>query len=209
MLGLCLNFLVPPHLLYERKQRLREVFSSFNSSAWDDSVVSLGTTGLYLRVSLVSLLHGMKRKTTRKKIGMARPEPWKKENIKQPSILSQKTRTWKAISRYIRSKEPSCITCNRPTTETGHFIHNGDKPNKNLGGNALWYNTKNLHGQCAYCNRHRMGNTALYALKLIERYGNGIIEELHVLHQTPYKWHLNELQVIEAYFNEAYEQLQA
>lgn len=134
--------------------------------------------------------------------------PWKNQ-VKQPSILSQKTRTWKAISLYIRTLEPACITCNRPTTETGHFIHNGDKPNKNLGGNELWYDIRNLHGQCAYCNRHRMGNTALYALKLVERYGNDVIAELHKAHQTPKKWRISELQALERHFNELYEQLQS
>ena len=130
--------------------------------------------------------------------------PWKKV-VKLPSILSQKTKTWKALSRYVRLLEKTCITCGKPTTEAGHFIHNGDKPNKNLGGNALWYDLRNIHGQEAYCNRHRMGNTALYALKLIERYGNGIIEELHHLHQTPKKWTIIELQEKEQYFNEMYE----
>lgn len=134
--------------------------------------------------------------------------PWKKV-VKLPSILSQKTKTWKALSRYIRLLEKTCITCTRPSTETGHFIHNGDKPNKNLGGNALWYDLRNLHAQDPYCNRHRMGNTALYALKLIERYGSDVIAELHILHQTPKKWSISELQAKERYFNELYDQLQA
>ncbi len=134
--------------------------------------------------------------------------PWKAQ-VKLPSTLSQKTRTWKALSRYIRALEKTCITSNHPTTEAGHFIHNGDKPNKNLGGNALWFDLRNIHGQCPYCNRHRMGNTALYALRLIERYGNGIIEELHRLHQTPHKWSILELQKKEQYFNSLYDQLKA
>lgn len=113
------------------------------------------------------------------------------------SILSAKTRAWKAIGAFIRSEEKHCCTCGAVGTEVGHFKHNGDKPNKNLGGNELWYFRKNLHLQCGRCNRWMSGNLAEYAVFLEEKYGAGILQEIQRLYNKPKKWTIPELLEIE------------
>lgn len=140
------------------------------------------------RKSSIRSKKGLKRSGFAK---IAGKKPKKKDSKR--GILALKTRAWSAFAKYIRNRDRSCFTCGHPTTEAGHFIHNSDKANKTLRGNALWYNEKNVHGQEAYCNRHRGGNTALYAAKLIEKYGDGIIQELHHLYQTRKEWAREEV----------------
>lgn len=108
------------------------------------------------------------------------------------STKTAKTMAWTALSRYVRKLEPICVTCGGYTSDAGHYIHNSDKPNKQLGGNALWYDIRNIHGQCSKCNRHYSGRLDVYAEYLEDLYGFGIIQELRELYQTPRKWTIQE-----------------
>lgn len=115
---------------------------------------------------------------------------------KHSGVYSAKFRAWSAISRYVRYIEPRCVTSNHPTTEAGHWQHNSDKPNKQLGGNALWYDIRNIHGQCGFCNRWRNGEGAKYSLFLVQKYGHGVVEELQTLYNTRKMWSIAELDAI-------------
>ena len=116
------------------------------------------------------------------------------------NVLTAKTKAWKALSRYVRSIEKHCCTCGAPATEAGHYKHNSDKPNKQLGGNALWYDIRNIHGQCGRCNRWMSGNLSAYALFMEEKYGTGILQELQKLYYQTRKWTVVEiLEVAELY----------
>lgn len=114
------------------------------------------------------------------------------------TIKGAKQKAWNAIARYVRSIEPRCCTCGNPTTEAGHFLHNSDKTNQQLGGNELWYDIRNIHGQCGTCNRWKSGNGSVYAHFLIEKYGDGIIKELYSKFRTPKKWTVKELLDVES-----------
>lgn len=109
------------------------------------------------------------------------------------AVSGAKQKAWEAIARYVRTIEPRCCTCGAPTTEAGHFLHNSDKENKQLGGNALWYDIRNIHGQCGRCNRYRSGNLAHYGYFLDEKYGEGTRQELRRLFNTPRKWTIPEI----------------
>ncbi len=109
------------------------------------------------------------------------------------SVKTAKKKAWEALARYVRTIEPACCTCGAPTTEAGHYQHNSDKQNKQLGGNELWYEIRNIHGQCGTCNRWKSGNLAPYALFMEEKYGAGIIQELNRLYRTPRKWTIPEI----------------
>jgi len=111
-----------------------------------------------------------------------------------------KKKAWTAFARYIRNRDPNCVTCGHPTTEAGHFLHNSDKKNKQLGGNALWYDEQNVHGQCGVCNRWKSGNLASYSLFLEDKYGHGIIQELYTKFRTSRKYTIEELLDIEEYY---------
>lgn len=113
-----------------------------------------------------------------------------------------KKKAWSAFSRYIRQRDPYCASCGKPTTEAGHYLHNSDKKNQQLGGNKLWYSEKNVNGQCGYCNRWMSGNLAPYTLYLEEKYGLGIVQELYKEFRTVKKWTIPELLEIERIYNE-------
>ncbi len=116
--------------------------------------------------------------------------------VRLPSIKSLKRRAWTAFAKWTRTRDRRCITCGSPTTEAGHFIHNSDKINNVLGGNALWYDERNINGQCTYCNCYRGGRLDVYAEKLEQKYGYGIIQELRKLYQTPKKWTREDLSTV-------------
>lgn len=109
-----------------------------------------------------------------------------------------KKKAWAAFSRFIRNRDPLCITCGNPATQAGHFLHNSDKKNKQLGGNELWYDEQNVHGQCSQCNLFKSGNLGIYSVKLIEKYGPDIIPSLYKKFRTPKKYTVADLLAIEA-----------
>lgn len=123
--------------------------------------------------------------------------PKKNSSTRSISIRSAKLRAWQAIAAYVRKRDPYCVTCGAQTTQAGHWQHNGDKPNKNLGGNLLWYDERNLHGQCSSCNLFKSGNLNTYSLFLERTYGSGILQELNRLYNTPKKWTIEEILEIE------------
>ncbi len=72
-------------------------------------------------------------------------------------------------------EQGNCITCSKSvtkeTSDPGHYISR-----KN---HSVRWNLKNVHIQCRYCNRFMYGKADEYALFLIGKYGQGILEELH------------------------------
>lgn len=112
------------------------------------------------------------------------------------SVKGAKLKAWTAFAKYIRQRDPYCITCGNPTTEAGHYKHNTDKANNKLGGNELWYSEQNVHGQDAYCNRWRNGAPNEYALFLEKKYGHGILQELDKKFRTARKYTVEELLAI-------------
>jgi len=118
--------------------------------------------------------------------------------MRPPTAASAKERAWSAFAAFIRKRDPNCITSDGKTTEAGHFLHTTDKgTNPNLGGNEIWYNEQNVHGQCGSCNRFKSGNLAEYAVFIEEKYGVGTIQKLHKLRNTPKKWTIEELLAVE------------
>lgn len=123
------------------------------------------------------------------------------------SVKGAKTKAWTAFARFIRARDPRCVSCGAPTTEAGHYFPNSDKPSQQLGGNELWYHEQNVNGQCGTCNRWMSGNLSAYAVYLIEKYGSLLIPRMNVLYRTPKKWTIEELLAIEAKYTSLYEQL--
>ena len=106
---------------------------------------------------------------------------------------------WTAFSRWIRKRDSNefgqgnCITCGIEVhvpslkAHAGHFIHGKYK--------KTYFNEKNVHLQCRSCNFFKDGARDVYALKLIERYGDGIIQELHKENKQK-SWTKTELEEI-------------
>jgi hypothetical protein len=121
---------------------------------------------------------------------------------KEATISALKAKVWKVFSLYVRSKDRdfqdciTCFTCDRRdhfrTFDAGHFIP------KSTGGAALYFYERNVHPQCTGCNRFRHGNLSVYALRLQQRYGPTILEELHALRGQ--QWNKKELERLLAHY---------
>lgn len=71
-----------------------------------------------------------------------------------------------------RDKDQPCISCNKLTKlEAGHYIPISKSQ-------KLRYDLRNIHGQCAWCNRFLYGNYKEYRIGLINRYGIEFVEDL-------------------------------
>ncbi len=93
-----------------------------------------------------------------------------------------KKKLWEVFSIYIRRRDAdkngmvSCVTCGAKKhwkdLDAGHY-------NPKTDGLSMYFEEKNVHPQCTYCNRFRHGNCQPYALYLIQRYGPDILKELN------------------------------
>lgn len=123
--------------------------------------------------------------------------------MKNPSLSTLKKKTWILFSIRIRKKYANedgmvqCISCpsikHWKEMDAGHYLP------KSLGL-SIYFEEKNVHPQCTACNRFRHGNLTAYAIALRKRYGEGILEELETLKNTPRKISRGEyLELIEHY----------
>jgi len=115
--------------------------------------------------------------------------------------MSLKDECWKIQSEIIRRKAKGvCFTCKEKKDwkdcDAGHFKHG-----------CMDFVRKNVHCQCKKCNKYLHGNLDVYALRLIENYGNGIIEELDKLKWTSYEPNYEELQILRANIKEELAQI--
>jgi 5-methylcytosine-specific restriction endonuclease McrA len=128
--------------------------------------------------------------------------------MKNPSVPYAKQQAWTALSKFVRARDPRCVTCGYPTTEAGHYRHNSDKANKQLGGNELWYDERNINGQCMRCNRYFSGRLDRYSIYLEEKYGKGILQKLNKSFLTPRKWTVDEILKVAENYKKKLEELQ-
>ena len=100
--------------------------------------------------------------------------------MSKKKLSSVKKRLWKLVSQYVRRSNANldgfcyCVTCgkhdNWKRMDAGHFI--GGHKNYNF------YDTRNIHPQCTYCNRFMHGNLVPYYEYMMENYGKAVIDEL-------------------------------
>lgn len=93
--------------------------------------------------------------------------------------MNLKDKADKVFSLFIRNRDcpegvGRCISCGKTVTpktcDCGHFI-----PRQHT---AARYDERNCAAQCYECNRMKGGNLAGFTIGLVERYGDGVIEEL-------------------------------
>lgn len=88
---------------------------------------------------------------------------------------------WKTFSLYIRTRDNfTCFTCGRKGEGSG--IHAGHYIPKSICGLALYFDERNVHAQCYHCNINLGGNGRIYERKMIEKYGQEIVNELDRIH---------------------------
>lgn len=98
---------------------------------------------------------------------------------RKDSISSLKKKADQVFSKWVRAREPYCVTCgSRNNLQAGHYV--------SRSWNALRYSEVNVHTQCSGCNIFKRGNMDEYARFLIKKYGPGILNQLakkKVVHQ--------------------------
>ena len=100
--------------------------------------------------------------------------------LEKRSTKSLKELAWKLCSEYIRRVEQGiCFTCGKQEGEpllswkysqAGHFIHGHNKP--------TFFLRNNIHSQCPRCNTYLSGNLRVYTLKMIDKYGRKLVNDL-------------------------------
>lgn len=126
--------------------------------------------------------------------------------MKPETVASVKKEAWKLFSEYIRRRDADwkgdgvCCTCGEilhvPSVQAhaGHFIHGSTK--------RSYFAEKNVHLQCRSCNFYKNGARDMYALFLVKKYGNGIIEELHAINKDKRDWTIRELRAVKELYKE-------
>jgi hypothetical protein len=93
-------------------------------------------------------------------------------------MKSLRDNAWKLFSKIVRIEENyTCFTCgknlqnDKSKCHAGHYIPRGKV-------SGLRFDRRNVHAQCVNCNMFLSGNLSVYAVKLEEKYGMGILQEL-------------------------------
>lgn len=121
-------------------------------------------------------LQNIRRFCSYKCASKGRRSEGKRANWKGGQAL--KKNLWIVFSRYIRQRDGgTCISCgkrdNWKKMDAGHYI-------PKTAGLSLYFDERNVNCQCTYCNRWMHGNLSRYAVALMKKYGDKILEELDV-----------------------------
>lgn len=89
----------------------------------------------------------------------------------------------KYFHKYICLRDKyTCFTCGKVGNQAGHFRHS-----------KLDFDEINLNCQCAFCNCYAHGNLGIYAVKLIKKYGQEVVDDLIARSYKPKKYTRDEL----------------
>ena len=113
---------------------------------------------------------------------------------KKSGLKSLVRKAWKLQSEYSRRKDADfkgmvpCITCGTvkhwKEMHAGHFFH-GSKQR------PISYDDRNIHAQCVSCNTYKGGMRDAYSVRVKNRYGPEVLDELEALkHQGKEMKHL-------------------
>ena len=102
---------------------------------------------------------------------------WCSKYIRLRDALEYKDLDFSPVGEYAR-----CCTCGRielrKKMDAGHFISRG------MGSSSgVMWDERNIHAQCKLCNAFKQGSPHEYEQFMLERYGQGVIDELRWLHK--------------------------
>lgn len=125
-----------------------------------------------------------------------------KRRPRKPKPSTVKRKAWNEFSVFIRTRGAdaegmnACFTCEREfhwkELQAGHFIRG--RLNANLfEQRAVW-------PQCLRCNIHFQGNVVVYYKKMLEMYGQEVIDELILQNSKTKKWVPGEMESLLEHF---------
>jgi len=99
----------------------------------------------------------------------------KKSRPKKTPIKQLKSKADNVFSKWIRTRDNAvCFTCGKilgiKESQNGHYMSRRHTNTR--------YDEDNCHCQCVSCNIFQNGNMQIYAIRLEEKYGQGILKEL-------------------------------
>ena len=116
--------------------------------------------------------------------------PTKLPKIKTKSKTKVKAELDRIFSLYIRLRDHFiCCTCGKTGEEgmqCGHYIPRGNM-------NTRW-DEMNNNSQCIGCNVFNHGRMDEYALFMVRKYGEGILEEMNKRKNTIRQWTISEME---------------
>lgn len=92
---------------------------------------------------------------------------------------SQEAKLWRLVSEYVRKRDSidgwgSCFTCGTTKRwqefDAGHFVPKTSR--------SIKYDERNIHSQCARCNRYMSGNIHNYFVNMERLYGREVVDTL-------------------------------
>lgn len=134
-----------------------------------------------------------------------------KRRKRQKSLAALKKQAWKLFSEWVRRRFAShsgrvvCVTCGGRdhwrVMHAGHFFPKSR-------GLVYYFHEKNVHVQCVVCNLFRAEQAKIdYTVFMIEKYGEGIIDELEALSRNPVKYYRSDYEQLIAVYKERLEML--
>lgn len=115
------------------------------------------------------------------------------------TVSKMKKKADQVFSHFIRHRDAhKCFTCDKvmPANESqnGHY--------ESRRHNNTRYDEQNCHCQCCGCNIFKKGNMTEYAVRMVRKYGPGILEELRSRAQVIKQFTIKDLEeIIEIYSN--------
>jgi len=98
-----------------------------------------------------------------------------------------------------------CCSCGKIVqwkyADCGHYI------SRDLGGNSgVYFDERNAHLQCKICNAFRQGAPKEYEQFMLKKYGQKVVDELHIKHKT-HTYNQKEIVGLGIYYKQEYENL--
>lgn len=117
----------------------------------------------------------------------------KKWVLKIDTVFSR----WLRISQADANGVVKCFTCGQfmhwKESQDGHYVSRNKL--------VLRWDEENNHIQCYHCNIRLKGNYTIYAVKMVEKYGPGILQKLEIKKNNLMKWTLFEYKLFFDMYN--------
>jgi hypothetical protein len=138
-------------------------------------------------------------KTSQKIKTIADQKKYYLRKTKNTDLAKLKAALWTVFAFYIKLRDclitsgtvlsGSCFTCDMKLPiklfEAGHFLAGR--------GNAILFDERCVHIQCKNCNEFLHGNPEVYEKRMIQKYGQEVVDELKAMKGKAYRFTKDQL----------------